>query len=128
VSQILDVDGTTELTGVNVIARNLANPFTDATLALSGGWTQGLFGADGSFTLHGLKPGAQYVIYTDAVLAGGFPTPPMWFLPGAERFFDGRPSNGKEEDDHETFDPCLKSCGVHCGLHNNRGPQAVVTS
>jgi hypothetical protein len=103
--RILDVDGKTELTGVNVIARNLADPYADANSALSGEWTQGLFGPDGSFTLHGLKPGAQYVIYTDAVLAGGFPTPPMWFLPGFERFFDGRPNDDKE-DDHKSFDPC----------------------
>jgi uncharacterized membrane protein len=99
--RVLDVDGKTELTGVNVVARNLSNPYAGATSALSGEWTQGMFGADGSFTLHGLIPGASYVLYVDAVLAGGFPTPPMWFLPGAERFYDGSLKGSKHE-----FDPC----------------------
>ena len=87
--QILDVDGKTPLTGVNVIVRNLDDPFVDAELDHVGEWTQGQFGPDGTFTLHGLRPGARYVVYVDAVMAGGFPTPPMWFLPGAERFYNG---------------------------------------
>ena len=85
--KVYGLDGKTELTGVNVIARNIADPFADSTSALSGQMTQGQLGPDGSFTLHGLKPGAQYVFYLDAIVAGGFPTPPMWFLPGAERFW-----------------------------------------
>ena len=100
--KVLDVDGKTELTGVNVIARNLSDPYAGATSTISGEWTQGLFGADGSFTLHGLKPGAQYVFYVDAVLAGGFPTPPLWFLPGAERFYDGSTNH----HGGNSFDPC----------------------
>jgi hypothetical protein len=85
--KVYGLDGKTELTGVNVIARNIADPYADSTSALSGQMTQGQLGPDGSFTLHGLKPGAQYVFYLDAIVAGGFPTPPMWFLPGAERFW-----------------------------------------
>ena len=46
-----------------------------------------------------MKPGAQYVVYVDAIMAGGFPTPPRWFLPGAERFWDGSKSNS-------TYNPC----------------------
>ena len=87
--KVYDVDGKTELTGVNVIARNLANPYVDSTSAVTGQMTQGLLGPDGSYTLHGLKPGAKYVVYVDAIMAGGFPTPPLWFLPSAERFWDG---------------------------------------
>lgn len=102
--KIYDVDGKTQLTGVNVIARDVSNPYADANSALSGQGTQGMFGADGNFTLHGLKPGAKYVVYTDAILAGGFPTPPMWFLPGAERFYAGRGNDDGE--DNQQFDPC----------------------
>ena len=88
-----DIDGKTELTGVNVIARNIADPFVDSTSAVTGQMTQGQLGPDGSYTLHGLTPGAQYVVYVDAIMAGGFPTPPLWFLPGAERFWDGNKSD-----------------------------------
>jgi uncharacterized membrane protein len=101
--KVLDVDGKTPLTGVNVIARNLDDPFTDANSTLTGAWTQGQFGADGTFTLHGLKPGARYVVYVDAVVAGGFPTPPLWFLPAAERFYAGP---GRNHEGSQPFDPC----------------------
>ncbi|HVP56404.1 MAG TPA: matrixin family metalloprotease [Candidatus Eisenbacteria bacterium] len=87
--KVYDTDGKTELTGVNVIARNLADPYVDSTSAVSGQMTQGQLGPDGSYTLHGLTPGAKYVVYVDAIMAGGFPTPPLWFLPGAERFWPG---------------------------------------
>jgi hypothetical protein len=97
---VFDVDGKTPLTGVNVIARDLDDPFTDANSTLTGAWTQGQFGPDGTYTLHGLKPGARYVVYVDAVVAGGFPTPPLWFLPGAERFYAG------PRDPSAPFDPC----------------------
>jgi hypothetical protein len=78
-----------QLTGVNVIARNLSDPYAGATSTISGEWTQGLLGPDGTFTMHGLKPGAQYVFYVDALVAGGYSTPPLWFLPGPERFWSG---------------------------------------
>jgi uncharacterized membrane protein len=103
---VLDVDGKTPLTGVNVVVRNLDDPFADANSALSGEWTQGQFGPDGSFTLHGLRPGARYVLYVDAVVAGGFPTPPLWFLPGAERFFAGPSGHDRDDDSARRFDPC----------------------
>ena len=100
--KIYDLDGKTELTGVNVIARNLSDPFVDSTSAVSGQMTQGLLGPDGSFTLNGLKPGAKYVIYVDAIMAGGFPTPPLWFLPGAEKFYSNRPQISSTAP----YDPC----------------------
>ncbi len=84
--KVYDLDGKTPLTGVNVIARNLADPYVGATSAMSGQMTQGLAGPDGSFAIHGLVPGQRYVLFLDAILAGGFPTPPMWFLPGAEPY------------------------------------------
>jgi hypothetical protein len=97
--KVFDIDGKTELTGVNVVARNISDPFVDSTSALSGQMTQGLLGPDGTYTLNGLTPGAQYVVYVDAILSGGFPTPPLWFLPGAERFWDGNKPAG-------AYDPC----------------------
>jgi hypothetical protein len=91
---IYDTDGRTPLTGVNVIARNLDDPYAGANSTMSGEWTQGMFGPDGTYTIHGLKPGGRYVIYTDAIFAGGYPTYPLWFLPGPERFYNG-PQKGK---------------------------------
>ncbi len=111
--KVYDIDGKTELTGVNVIARNLADPFVGANSAVTGQLTQGLLGPDGSFVIHGLKPGQRYVLYVDAIMAGGFPTPPLWFLPGAERFYVA------DEDGDATpasFDPCHYSVVVaHAG-------------
>lgn len=97
--KVYDLDGKTELTGVNVIARNISNPYAGANSAVSGQLTQGLLGPDGSFVIHGLVPGSQYVLYLDAILAGGFPTPPLWFLPGPEKFYqesdDTPPTTGR---------------------------------
>ena len=105
--KVYDVDGKRELTGVNVIARNLADPYAGATSAVSGQLTQGLLGPDGSFTLHGLKPGGRYVVYVDAIVAGGFPTPPLWFLPGAEKFYRDGEHDGHSHDG--VVDPCRYS-------------------
>jgi hypothetical protein len=103
--KVFDLDGRTELTGVNVIARNLSNPYAGATSAVTGQLTQGLLGPDGSFVIHGLIPGQRYVLYVDAIMAGGFPTPPLWFLPGAEKFY--RSADDREwEDDDRGYDPC----------------------
>jgi Matrixin len=110
--KVFDLDGKTELTGVNVIARNLSNPYAGANSAVTGQLTQGLLGPDGSFVIHGLIPGQHYVLYVDAIMAGGFPTPPLWFLPGAEKFYQA-------SDEHEDWswgengdrgnDPCAHS-------------------
>lgn len=95
--KVYDLDGKTQLTGVNVIARNLADPFADSTSAITGQITQGQLGPDGTFTLHGLKPDSQYVLYVDALTFGGFSTPPLWFLPGPEKFWNGS---------NTSFSPC----------------------
>jgi Matrixin len=109
--KVYDLDGRTELTGVNVIARNISNPYAGATSAVTGQLTQGLLGPDGSFVIHGLVPGQHYVVYLDAIMAGGFPTPPQWFLPGAEKFY--RAADGDERDwssrGGEGYDPCAYS-------------------
>jgi matrixin len=104
--KVFDLDGKTELTGVNVIARNLSNPYAGATSAVTGQLTQGLLGPDGSFVIHGLIPGQRYVLYVDAIMAGGFPTPPLWFLPGAENFYRSTDDGGEWDDENHGYDPC----------------------
>jgi Matrixin len=104
--KVFDLDGKTELTGVNVIARNLSNPYAGATSAVTGQLTQGLLGPDGSFVIHGLIPGQRYVLYVDAIMAGGFSTPPLWFLPGAEKFYRSTDDGGEWDDANRGYDPC----------------------
>lgn len=94
-------DGTTELTGVNVIVRNLANPFGDCSSMLSGANSQGDAGPDGSYVFNGLTPGETYVVYVDEIVAGGFSTTPIG-LPGPEEFYNG----GNEDNDPAIDDKC----------------------
>lgn len=92
-------DGTTRLTGVNVIARNVANPFFDAASAISGDYSLGADAFAGTYRLSGLTPGAQYAVFVDQVLAGGFSTEPIT-LPNSEEFYNGaaESSNGATDD------------------------------
>ena len=96
---IFGPNGTTRLTGVNVIARNTANPFADAVSALSSDFAFSFAQGQpfvGVYTLRGLTPGAQYAVFVDEILAGGFSTPPLFPLPGPEEFHNGanESSNG----------------------------------
>lgn len=88
-------NGTTRISGVNVIARNILNPFFDAVSAMSGDFTDDTSQADpltGVYRLNGLTPGAQYDVFVDEILAGGFSTPPV-SLPGPEEFHNTGDSN-----------------------------------
>lgn len=89
---ILSPNGATRLSGVNVIARNVGNPFLDAVSALSGDFTDDTDPAVspvvGTYRFTGLTPGAQYAVYVDEILDGGFSTPPR-DLPGPEEFYSG---------------------------------------
>ena len=69
--QILDPSGN-PVTGINVIARNIADPFHDCTSYISGQVSKGNAGPDGSFVMNGLTPGASYVLYIDQLMNGAF--------------------------------------------------------
>jgi hypothetical protein len=92
-------------TGVNLIARNLADPLGDAVSAISGDHSQGLAGPDGSYQFSGLTPGASYVLYIDGILYGAFSTPTRTLLPGPEEYWNGTQESG----DGRTDDRCAWS-------------------
>lgn len=99
-------NGTTKLTGVNVIARNVADPFADAVSAISSDFTDSSSQADpvvGAYTINGLTPGADYAVFVDEVLAGGFSTALQSPLPGPEEFYNG----ALESSDSSTDDPSV---------------------
>ena len=102
---VLQTDGKTGLTGVNVIARNLDNPFADAVSAMSGDYVRVETGDDGTFTISGLTPGARYALYTDMIVQGGFPTVQPLYMPEGEEFFNGENESG----DGLTDDRCQVS-------------------
>lgn len=77
-------DGRTPYSGINIIARNIKNPLGDAVSAMTGDQTQGKVGPDGRFQINNLKPGQQYVVYMEEIVAGGYPTNPRALVSEAE--------------------------------------------
>ncbi|MGH8637001.1 MAG: hypothetical protein ACREUZ_07695, partial [Burkholderiales bacterium] len=112
---ILASNGRTRLTGVNVIARNIADPDDDAVSAISSNFTNNFSQASalaGAYTLRGLTPGGRYAIYVDEILLGGFSTPPLSPLPGAEEFWNGASeTNDRDVDDPAVFTPISVTAG-----------------
>ncbi len=103
---ILAPNGTTRLSGVNVIARNINDPFADAVSTFSGAYTNSTSQADpnvGLYTLSGLTPGEQYAVFVDKVTAaaGRFSNPILTQLPGPEEFWNA----GDESSDPSTDPP-----------------------
>ena len=106
--RVLNVDGVTPLTGVNVICRNLASPFVDAASSISGDR-----GIVGEFRIDGLTPNANYACFIDEILAGGFSTIPLSPLPGPEEFHNGprESNNSTSPDDPADFEAIGTSPG-----------------
>ena len=115
---VLASNGTTRLSGVNIIARNVADPFNDAVSSISGDYTDGTTQADavvGTYTIHGLTAGADYVVFIDEILAGGFSTTPLSPLPGPEEYYNG----ANESGDSATDDPSESvNVGTTAGVPN----------
>jgi len=93
-------DGRTQFSGINVIARNVANPLFDAVSAMTGDQTQGLLGPDGRFTIRNLTPGQDYLVYIEEIAAGGYPTEPQMLVSQGEYWNTG------ESSDPATDRPC----------------------
>ncbi len=102
IGRIVAKDGASELTGINVIARRVGDPF-DAISRISGDSTQGILGPDGSFEMSGLTPGVQYLVYIDQLGAGGFSTPKAVLL-GPEEYW-----NAGESRDATVDNPCAST-------------------
>jgi hypothetical protein len=102
--RIVAKDGTSQLTGINVIARRVdqGNPL-DALSRISGDLTQGYQGPDGTFTMTGLVPGASYVVYIDQLGSGGFSTPKALLL-GPEEYW-----NSGETSDATVDNACVST-------------------
>lgn len=90
-------DGRTPYGGINIIARNVADPLGDAVSAMTGDQTQGKVGPDGRFRINNLRPGQRYVLYTEEIVAGGYPTTPTGLVSEAE-YWNARESSNPARD------------------------------
>jgi uncharacterized membrane protein len=130
--QILDTNGI-PVTGVNVIARNVADPFGDTNSYISGQISKGGAGPDGSFELRGLTPGASYLVYVDELLAGGFSVPRLAVLPGPEEYYNGAHESGDGTiDDRCAYTPVSAPAGspvtVNISFNSYPGAPTLITA
>ena len=112
-------DGVTRLSGVNVIARNVNNPFVDAVSTFSGAYTDGTDQSDpnvGVFELNNLTPGETYAVFIDTVTAqsGRFSNPILAPLPGPEEWYSANESD--QDDPASRTDITVTAGGVVTGV------------
>lgn len=106
---VFTTDGVTEISGINVIARNVVDPFFDAVSALSGDFTQ--LAGDGRYEFTGLTSGADYVVYVDGIVAGGFSTTPA-AIPNGEEYWNTSESESPLVDSPCDFDAIPVNAGT----------------
>ena len=104
-------DGSTEYSGINVIARNINNPLGDAVSGMTGALTQGQVGPDGRFVINNLTPGEEYVVYIEQIVAGGYPTAPQ-FLVSVPEYWNANESRDPLTDDPCHYTPIVAQAGV----------------
>jgi uncharacterized membrane protein len=97
--EVRDASGA-PVTGVNVIARFVGNPFVEASSYLTGQLSKGQAGPDGTFTINDLLPGGTYIVYVDNLVYGAFSVPPVVVLPGPEEYFNGAMESGNGSTDN----------------------------
>lgn len=90
-------DGVTPYGGINIVARNVSDPLGDAISAMTGDKTQGRVGPDGRYRINNLKPGAQYKLYTEEIVAGGYPTTPTSLVSEAEYWNTNEQANAARD-------------------------------
>lgn len=104
-------DGRTPYSGINIIARNVNNPLGDAVSAMTGDQTQGQIGPDGRFTINNLKPGQNYWLYMEEIVAGGYPTTPRPLVSEAE-YWNGAESASPATDKACDHSPITVTAGA----------------
>jgi len=114
--RVVRVDGLTRASGVNVIARNVADPYDDAVSSIAGELTDSVLQSDpwtGVYRLEGLTPGATYAVYVDRILAGGFSTRPFFPYPAPEELYNGpRESGDPRIDDPAEYQGIVAVAGA----------------
>lgn len=98
---VVDRDGETPVSGVQVIARNWSgDPINDAVSAISGDFGQGADELAGTFTLNALTPGGSYSLEIRPTLGGGFSTPVLRnLLPAPVEYYSGPEGESSVGDD-----------------------------